>query len=76
MLTAIVIAGSFLQYSDWLRRNGYQRSEYRPAFTPRDLEGIRIPKIIYIGSYWDNPLIGSEVHHYVLGKYKPVEVYE
>jgi hypothetical protein len=50
----VVIAGSYKQYINWLHKNKFSPDEYQYVNRIEQVWGLKIKKIIYVGTFWDN----------------------
>lgn len=58
----IVIAGSAIQFEEWLRKNDFNPKEYKNVTKVNQLQGIRPTAVHRVGTFWD---AGGELLDYV-----------
>jgi len=56
-ISALVIAGNYQQYRDWLKEVGQCSLDYKFVIVPKDVYGYHDIPIFLIGEYWKNPNI-------------------
>lgn len=54
----IVIAGSYRQYRDWLKANGYSQHGYRYVSENEHIMGLELAEsdIIQVGTHWESKI--------------------
>ena len=64
MLEGLVIAGSYVEFIDWIRENQLPLSNFKYISSPDSWRGHHRIKVYRVGQYWLNPAYG-EIKHYV-----------
>lgn len=67
----VVIAGSAIQYEEWLRGNNLNPKEYKYITKVNQLQGIRPTAIHRIGTFWDTSQDIRDFVSYLENQVKP-----
>lgn len=63
MISRLVLAGTHQQFLGWLAEGGRSPAEYQPVREECHVRGLRVREVIsfdQVGTYWANPVWGSE----------------